>query len=173
MSTSINEQLAETQKDVEGEKSDLKSYLTERLASDDKILTALPGIVSKIVTEPETSEDEKSVEQWCNAIISFRTTEIKARVDAVYLHSLENDSQDVLLDATEDELQERKEALQAELETLHSEIASVAEMVVEHELRKPMMERKERKGRERIQARAAWLKYVCRMTRYYDCCSQQ
>jgi hypothetical protein len=138
----------------------LKSYLTERLASDDKILTALPGIVSKIVIEPEANEDEKFVDQWCNAIVSFRTADIKARVDAIYLHSLKNYSPDDLPEAPEEELRTRKEELQAELETLHSEIASVAEMVVEHELRKPMNDIKERKERERLQAKGAWLKYV-------------
>lgn len=138
----------------------MKSYLTERLASDDKILTALPGIVSKILTEPEASEDEESVDQWCNAIISFRTAEIKARVDVVYLQSLAKHSPDELPTIPESELQERKEALQAELETLHSEIASVAEMVVEHELRQPLNDIKERKDREQSQARSAWLEYV-------------
>jgi hypothetical protein len=160
VTTSINEQLSDTQRDVDAGKSALKIYLTERLASDDKILTALPGIVTKIVAEPEVNEDEQSVEQWCNAIISFRTAEIKARVDAVYLNRLENHSPNDLPDGTEEELQEGKAALQAELQTLHSEIASVAEMVVEHELRKPMMESKQRKDRERSQARSAWLKYV-------------
>lgn len=160
VSTSISEQLADTQREIETEKSELKTYLTERLASDDKILTALPGIVSKIATEPEISEDEKFIDQWCNAIISFRTAEIKARVDAIYLNSLTNRSPDNLPDASEDELRSRKAELQAEMETLHSEIASVAEMVVEHELRKPMNDIKERKERERVQARGAWLKYV-------------
>jgi hypothetical protein len=47
------------------------------------------------------------------------------------------------------------------MEELHSEIASVAEMVVEHELRKPMNEMKVRKDREVTQARGAWLNYVC------------
>ncbi|KAF2272485.1 uncharacterized protein EI97DRAFT_436864 [Westerdykella ornata] len=158
--TAINDQVADTQRDIDNEKSALKSWIKERLASDDKILANLPGIVSKILTEPVVSEDEKSVEQWCKAIVSFRTAEIKARVDTVYLRSLTNDSPDRLPNAPEEELRQRKEELQAELETLHSEISSVAEMVVEHELRKPMTDMKERKEREREQARSAWLNYV-------------
>ena len=82
-------------------------------------------------------------------------------MDTAYLKSLANSSPEDLPDAPEKELRERKAELQAELETLHSEIASVAEMVVEHELRKPMTDIKERKDRERVQARSAWLKYVC------------
>lgn len=160
VATSITDTLADTQREIDTEKASLKTYVTERLASDDKILTALPGIVSKIVSEPEASEDEKSVEQWCKAIISFRTAAIKKRVDAVYLTSFTNHSPSNLPNASKEELLELKEALQAELESLHSEIASVAEMVVEHELRKPINEMKERKEREISQARSAWLQYV-------------
>jgi hypothetical protein len=135
--------------------------LSERLASDDQILSKLPGIVSKLVAELEQSGDEKSIDQWCKAIVSFRTGEIKARVDAVYLNSLPDGSSNGSSDTPGEELKERKAALQAEMEELHSEIASVAEMVVEHELRKPMNEMKERKDREVTQARGAWLNYVC------------
>ncbi|KAF2002311.1 hypothetical protein P154DRAFT_462854 [Amniculicola lignicola CBS 123094] len=166
VSVSITDQLTDTQRDLDSEKSALKSYLAERLASDDKILTALPGIVSKIVTEPHISEDENSIDQWCKAIIAFRTSEIKARVDTAYLNSINQSSPDDLPKGSESELWEEKAALQAELETLHSEIASVAEMVVEHELRKPMMDIKERKERERTQTRSAWLKYVLSTLEY-------
>lgn len=157
----MTEQLFESQQEIETAKATIKSYLSERLASDDQILSRLPGIVSKLVTEIEASEDEKSIEQWCKAIISFRTSEIKARVDTVYLNTLAEHTTNGHSDASEQDLQERKAALQAELEELHSEIASVAEMVVEHELRKPMNEMKERRDREVTQARSAWLNYVC------------
>lgn len=166
LSTVIQEQLADTLRDVNAEKSTWTTYLTERLVSDDQILSRLPAIVSQILTELEISEDEKSIEQWCNAIISYRTAEIKAKVDTVYLTSLTNYSADDLPTASEGHLSERKAALQAELEDLHTEIASVAEMVVEHELRKPMTEMKERKGRENMQARSAWLRYVVTTLEY-------
>lgn len=160
MSTTISEQLADTQRDIDAEKSTLRSYLTERLASDDQILSRLPAIVSQIVTDPEVSEDEKSIEQWCKAIISYHTAEIKAKVDAVYLTSLIDYSPGDLPVASEEELEERKAALKAELEDLHTEIASVAEMSVDHELRKPMLDMQERKERDATQARTAWLNYV-------------
>jgi hypothetical protein len=129
-------------------------------------LSKLPGIVSKLLAEVESSEDEKSIEQWCKAIISFRTGEIKARVDAVYLNRLSDNISNGGSDTPDEELQQRKAALQAEMEELHVEIASVAEMVVEHELRKPMNEMKERQDREITQARAAWLNYVCMVQLY-------
>jgi hypothetical protein len=160
VATTITEQLTDTQRDIDAEKAILKTYLTERLSSDDQILSRLPSIVSQIVTEPEVSEDEKSIEQWCKAIISYRTAEMKARVNAVYLNSLSNYSPADLPDVPDEELSDQKAALQAELDDLHSEIASIAEMSVEHEIRKPVMDVKERKERERLQARNAWLKYV-------------
>nr|GFD54461.1 hypothetical protein [Tanacetum cinerariifolium] len=98
---------------------------------------------STIVTEAEISEDEKSVEQWCKAIISFRAAEVKARVDAVYLNNVSKKTNGSLPSVSDAELQQRKEALQAEMEELHAEVASIAEMVVEHELRKPMMDVRE------------------------------
>jgi hypothetical protein len=161
VSTAITEQLTDARREVDSEKSALKSYVAERLSSDDQILSRLPNIVSTIVTEAEVSEDERSVEQWCTAIISFRTAEIKARVDAVYLNSLSEKTNGRLPTGTEAELQQRKDALQAEMEELHAEVASIAEMVVEHELRKPMIDVKERKEKERALARTAWLNYVC------------
>jgi hypothetical protein len=152
--------LTETRREIESEKSTIRSYLSERFASDDQILSRLPGIVSKLVTEPEGSEDEKSIEQWCKAIVSFRTGEIKARVDTVYLNSLSKRPSNGRSHTPDGELKERKTALQAEMEELHSEIASIAEMAVEHELRKPMNEMKKRKDQSITQARSAWLKYV-------------
>ncbi|KAF1832560.1 hypothetical protein BDW02DRAFT_640729 [Decorospora gaudefroyi] len=163
---SITDQLTDTQREIDTEKSTLKSYLSERFASDDQILSRLPGLVSQIVEERKISEDEQSIDQWCKAIISFRAAEIKARVDTVYLNGVSQGSADALSDEPEGELKERKVALQAEMEELHSEIASVAEMVVEHEIRKPMTDRKDRRDRERTQSRTAWLNYVLSTLEY-------
>jgi NADP-dependent 3-hydroxy acid dehydrogenase YdfG len=80
------------------------------------------------------------------------------------LNSLSDQVSSDLSSASDSELQQRKQALQAELEELHVEVASVAEMVVEHELRKPMTDSKDRKEKERTLARAAWLNYVCTVT---------
>ncbi|KAF1926412.1 uncharacterized protein M421DRAFT_102468 [Didymella exigua CBS 183.55] len=160
VSTAITEQLADARREIDSEKSALKSYVAERLSSDDQILSRLPNIVSTIVTEPEFSEDEKSMEQWCKAIIAFRTAEIKARVDAVYLNSLSEKTNGHLASGSVAELQQLKDALQAEMEELHAEVASIAEMVVEHELRKPMLNVKQRKEKDRTLARTAWLNYV-------------
>ncbi|KAI2483470.1 hypothetical protein Ptr902_05787 [Pyrenophora tritici-repentis] len=162
---SVTEQMTDAQREVDHEKSSLKSYLSERFSSDDQILSRLPGLMSQIVTDPEVNEDDKSMEQWCKAIMSYRIAEIKARVDTVFLNSIGN-PQNGVAEESEEALKERKVALQAELEELHSEIASIAEMVVEHDIRKPMTNMKERRDRERAQARAAWLNYVLSTLEY-------
>jgi len=156
----MSEQLSDTQREIETEKSALKSYLTERFSSDDLILSRLPGLVSKIVTEPAISEDEKSIEQWCKAIVSFRTTEIKARVDTVYLTYVAQSPSDETSTTPDADCKERKAALQAEMEELYSEIASIAVMVVEHEIRKPVIETRDRNRKDKAQARTSWLTYV-------------
>lgn len=161
VSTAITEQLTDAQRELDSEKSALKIYAAERLASDDQILSRLPNILSTIIAESEVSEDEKSLEQWCKAIVSFRAAEIKARVDVVYMNSLSERSTTGLPGGSGPELQERKAALQAELEELHAEVTSIAEMVVEHELRKPIIEVKQRKEKDRALAQTAWLNYVC------------
>lgn len=158
VSAALVEQLNEAQRDVDLEKSTLKSYLAERLSSDDQILSRLPGIVSQIIAEDQVSEDEKSIEQWCKALVSFRTTEIKARVDAIFLDSL--NPYGAQPEVSGADLNDQKAALQAEMEELHSEIASVAEMAVEHEIKKPLTEMRDRKNRDKTQARGAWLNYV-------------
>jgi chromosome segregation ATPase len=159
--SSITEQLADAQRDIDAEKTELRSYITERLSSDDKMLAALPNIVSKLSAERSSDEDEKSIEQWCKALISYRTSEIKAKVETTYLKSLAEPVSEELKTLSEDELKERKEELKMELDTLHSEIAAVNEMVVEREFRKPITEMIAREEREREQARGAWFEYVC------------
>lgn len=124
------------------------------------MLSALPNIVSKLAAEPQSSEDEKSVEQWCQALVSYRTAEIKAKVETTYLRSLAEPCPDELQNLSEEELQTHKEELKNELDTLHSEIAAINEMVVDREFRKPITELIEREERQRKQARAAWFEYV-------------
>ena len=124
------------------------------------MLAALPSIVAKLATEPQSSTDEKSIEQWCRALISYRTAEIKSKVETTYLRSLANPSTGELRGMPEAELKAQKEELKNELDTLHSEITAVNEMVVEHDFRKPITELIQRKERQGAQARSAWFEYV-------------
>lgn len=86
---------------------------------------------------------------------------MKARVDTVYLNSLANYTEEDLPPVSPLELPALKAELQKEVEELRADIASVAEVVVAHELRKPISDIKERKQKDKVQAQSAWLKYVC------------
>ncbi|OCK82052.1 hypothetical protein K432DRAFT_349774 [Lepidopterella palustris CBS 459.81] len=160
VSSSITETLTEVQRDTKSEHSSLVAFTGERLASDDKILTALPNIASNIGSNTEVSSETKSIDQWCQAIASFRAAEIKARVDSTYQTKLLSRDDLSFVNGSQDELFVEKQALQGELETLYTEIASVAEMVVDRELREPIRQAKERSEGQRQQAQCAWLTYV-------------
>jgi hypothetical protein len=161
LSSSISSNLATATSEAKAEHAALLSYATERLSSDDRMLAVLPKIASNIAAQPPASNDTKAIDQWCKAIVSFRAAEIKARVDATYQLNLAKSATSELPDGDEGDLQAEKSALQEELESLHSEIAAMAEMVVEHELREPIVKTREIAEEQRRQAQRAWLAYVC------------
>ncbi|KAF2805414.1 uncharacterized protein BDZ99DRAFT_449957 [Mytilinidion resinicola] len=160
LSSSISSHLNTATHDTKAEHASLISYTTERLASDDRMLTALPKIASNIAASPPATDDAKAIDHWCEAIVSFRTAEVKARVDGTYLLNAASCPDSELPDETEEELRAEKAGLQEELETLYTEIAPLAEMVVEHELRKPIVSTRELAEEQRRQAQKAWLTYV-------------
>ncbi|KAF2489070.1 hypothetical protein BU16DRAFT_472447 [Lophium mytilinum] len=160
LSSSISSHLSTATHDTKAEHASLISYTTERLASDDRMLTALPKIASNIAAKAPATSDAKAIDHWCEAIVSFRAAEVKARIDETYLLNATNCPESELPDETEEELQAEKEGLQEELETLYTEIAPLAEMVVEHDLRKPIVSTRELAEEQRRQAQKAWLAYV-------------
>lgn len=158
--TSVTEQLAVAQKDTKSEVSTLVAFTTERLSSDDRMLAALPQITANIGTNPEIVGEAKSSDQWCRAIVSFRSAETKAKVDSTYQLNISGCVDSDLPTGSQEELLVEKKALQGELETLYAEIPSVAEMVVEYELREPLLRTKTFSEGQRKEAQRAWLIYV-------------
>ncbi|OCL13636.1 hypothetical protein AOQ84DRAFT_385268 [Glonium stellatum] len=158
--TSVTEQLTAVQQDVKSEVSSLQAFTIERLSSDDQMLAALPKITSNIGTNPEIICETKSSDEWCRAIISFRSADIKAKVESTYQLNLLSRADSDLATGSREELLAEKKELQGELETLYAEIASVAQMVVEHDLREPLLRTKMRSEDQRKEAQWAWLTYV-------------
>ena len=158
--TSVTEQLAAAQKDTKSEVSSLVTFTTERLSSDDRMLAALPQITANIGTNPKIIGEAKSSDQWCRAIMSFRSAGIKAKVDSTYQLNLSDCVDANLPTGSQEELLAEKKTLQGELETLYAEIPSVTEMVVEHELREPLLRTKALSEDQRKEAQRAWLIYV-------------
>ncbi|KAF2091762.1 hypothetical protein K490DRAFT_31952 [Saccharata proteae CBS 121410] len=160
----VDERVTYAQKRTKATLTALNSTATERLTSDDRTLAALNTMAPKLEATPNSEVDMKMVEDWCSSITSFRAASIRARVDRIFQENLspvrsEPDDQEAE-DSSVEEAGTEKEALKEELEVLHSEIASVTEMVVEHEARGPIRRLlKESEDREKDQQRR-WLVYI-------------
>ena len=124
VSTSVTEQLSAAQKDTKFEVSSLVAFTTERLSSDDRMLAALPQITANIGTNPKIVGEAKSSDQWCRAIMSFRSAEIKAKVDSTYQLKLSGCVDSNLPTGSQEELLVEKKALQGRSEEHTSELQS-------------------------------------------------
>lgn len=107
-----------------------------------------------------STPDAKSVEQWCNALTAFRTSEVRAAIDETLNNELRHATAGATRNTTDNANDDELRALHAELDTLRAEIASVTEMVVDHEYRKPILSGIERSKMSTIQSRKAWFDYI-------------
>lgn len=132
------------------------------MGSDDQILEAISKLKLRDSNQGESAKvDSKTVEQWCRSLVLYRTEEIKARIDAIYKSKLLDALDGTMESSNGNNSADGKDALQAELETLREEIASVSEMVVENDLRKPIMTSVERSSRNKTRSHRDWVEYVC------------
>lgn len=160
LSEAATDQLATLQREVKSSKASLLTSITERLTADDRLLTGIAKLAPKLQQAPEDYDGLKSVEQRCRALVAFRTAEIKTRVDALYRQSLHSYSGENVVRRSVEEFTAERDELKAELETLHAEIASVAEMVVEHELREPILRSLKRSKESQLAEQEKWSAYV-------------
>ncbi|KAF2098791.1 hypothetical protein NA57DRAFT_76030 [Rhizodiscina lignyota] len=162
---SINEDVSTTSDMVTSTVRSLATYASERLSSDDQTLEAISKLDLQNSQGPQMT-DTKIIEQWCRSLVSFRTAEVKARIESIYNSAVTEASEGAVDTSLDSNSQQEKDALQSELQTLREEIASVAEMVVENELRKPVVTFIERSASERVRAQREWLDYVLSSFRY-------
>lgn len=113
-----------------------------------------------------SSSDKKEVEQLSNTLVSLRCTSIRTRVDRIFQERLRSASRKNIPDRTLEEAQAEKEALKEELETLHAEIKSVAEMSVEHEFRGPINASIEQSQTQQQRLQQRWLDYILSTVEY-------
>ncbi|KAK3068409.1 hypothetical protein LTS18_000676, partial [Coniosporium uncinatum] len=158
LSASVKDQLLMSQKQTTNALQSLTAYATDRLALDNRKLEAMSDLSSKIDPISDHRTDQKVIEQWCQALIAFRALEMKTRVETIY-HTKLAESQNGAVHDGDAEPHAEKEALEAELQSLRDEIASVAEMVVDHDLRLPILTSVQNSERSREQSRQAWLAY--------------
>ncbi|KAK3068403.1 hypothetical protein LTS18_000677, partial [Coniosporium uncinatum] len=158
LSASVKDQLLMSQKQTTNALQSLTAYASDRLSLDNRKLEAMSDLSSKIDPISAHRTDQKVIKQWCQALITFRALEIKTRVETIY-HTKLAESQNGAVRDGDAEPHAEKEALEAELQSLRDEIASVAEMVVDHDLRLPIFTSVQNSERSREQWRQAWLAY--------------
>jgi len=150
--------LSQAQAAADSASTTVTACATERLAGDDRALAFLSDLGAKSSCREDVRIDLKSIDQWSRALAAFRASEVRSRVKTVYQTRL-YDTDSIHSMATEDATSQ-KEALKCELQTLFTEIASVAEMVVDHELRTPTLQSAARSKRERDEKQHEHLDYV-------------
>lgn len=155
----INEDASSTKNAVNSAIRSLATYASERLASDDQTLDTISKFDLQTSYAPPKT-DTKAIENWCQQLVSFRTSQTKARMEVIYRSALAEAAEGNVDTMPETELLQEKEALESELHTLREEIASVAGMVIENELRKPIVTAMERSESERVRSRREWLDYI-------------
>jgi hypothetical protein len=145
---------------VKSAQTSLSSSAAEILSSDDRAITQVPKILDALQQGDREDDDPKQIEKWCNALASFRATEVKHRLDHLQQVERGDPLPDHILDLKRDELRAERDAIKEELETLKAEIASVAEMVVQHDFREPLLRSKKTASQRGVGVGQSWLDYV-------------
>lgn len=109
----------------------------DQLAHDDRVLAKLERAAEHLQPIKANDAQREEISQLCKALVRLRSARIRSQVDAVYQEQLHKPATN---DAEQGDIQHAsdKAELQGELESLHEEIASVAEMVVDQQLRSPI-----------------------------------
>jgi hypothetical protein len=160
MLDSLKEDFSTSQSAVYGALKSISGYASDRLASDDQVLEA----ISALQLAPESTQgqpESETIEKWCRALVNFRTAEVKARVDVIYKSKLLEALEDEPPPLTKGEEAKGTAPLKVELESLREEIASVSQMVADHQLRKPTLRASERSAQASLQLRESSFEYVC------------
>lgn len=160
LSDAIGERVSSSQKQTKTAASSLTSTTNDRLTSDDRMLSALTKLASKVESSGDEQFEPQMIDDWCTSLASLRAAEIQTRVDRIFQETLLQPDGSDEADRPEEEALAEKEALKEELETLHAEISSVAQMGVEQELRAPILQTLEHGQGQQKRLQTRWLEYV-------------
>ncbi|KAF9637055.1 hypothetical protein BFW01_g7951 [Lasiodiplodia theobromae] len=166
LSDAINDRVSSSQKQAKSAASTLTSVVNDRFTSDDRMLSAVPKLSSKLELPSEEQFDSQAIDQWCASLVSFRAATIRARVDRIFHETLLIDDGSNEGERPEEEALAEKEALKEELETLHAEITSVAQMGVEQELHRPIVQTLEQGQGQQKRLQTRWLDYILASLEY-------
>ncbi|KAK7518378.1 uncharacterized protein IWZ02DRAFT_317461 [Phyllosticta citriasiana] len=166
LTDAITERVTSFSKQSKASALSVSSLASERLVSDDCKFGALSELSKKLDGATNGSSEKKEVEQLSNTLVSFRCASIRTRVDRIFQERLRSASRKNFPDRPVEEAQAEKEALKEELETLHAEIQSVAEMSVEHEFRGPISATIEQSQTQQQRLQQRWLDYILSTVEY-------
>ncbi|TKA64163.1 hypothetical protein B0A49_05755 [Cryomyces minteri] len=142
ISDTLNEQLSDAQRQANSAAALIPSFVNECLSADNRLLAGLSKLTPKL--KPLHKGDMNT----------------KSRIDRTYLEGLAHCDSIESPSASSGDQDTEMEALRQELETLHAEITPVLEMVVDHELRTPIIQGMELAARQETQSRQALMRYI-------------
>lgn len=128
-------QISDLEQQSKTTESDARQTVDSILKSDDKLLLSLQKLASDL--DPGRPEDEATItriRELCARLIKHTVEGIRAKLDRVYLEALSNAPDDHGVDEQE------INGLQEEVESLYSEILSVAQMSAEQQYLEPALQ---------------------------------
>lgn len=132
----IEFRIAELKQDGDPKGNELHQALDVILKSDDALLTSLQKLGWELnEPDPEEAKSTDKLRETCLRLIKITVETIRTRLDTTYLSALATAQQSRDGSADTDEM----DALQAELESLYSEILPVAQMAVEQQHLEPAL----------------------------------
>ncbi|KAL6884909.1 hypothetical protein HDV57DRAFT_491565 [Trichoderma longibrachiatum] len=117
--------------------SNLNGTLGEIFRADDKLLANLQKLGWEL-EQPDPDETSKldRLREICSRLVKITAQTIRAKLDTTYMETLvEAERSGRVKPSTDDEVK----ALEAEVESLHSEILSIAQLSVEHQYLEPAL----------------------------------
>ncbi|KAH0490730.1 hypothetical protein TgHK011_002186 [Trichoderma gracile] len=117
--------------------SNLNGTLGEIFRADDKLLANLQKLGWEL-EQPDPDETSKldKLREICSRLVKITAQTIRAKLDTTYMETLvEAERSGRVKPSTDDEVK----ALEAEVESLHSEILSIAQLSVEHQYLEPAL----------------------------------
>lgn len=161
LASTVNDDLLEIQKKNKSAQASLALSGSEFLNSDDRIMGRISKIVQALKQVQARGDRSEQVEKWCTALSSFRTALAKANVERTSKFDPKATIPSEIQCLSKDDLLNERAALIEELDTLKDEIASVAEMGVEHGFRQPINRSNDNKSVQMKETEKTWLEHVC------------
>ncbi|OAA71803.1 hypothetical protein LEL_09038 [Akanthomyces lecanii RCEF 1005] len=149
--------IEELKQDNGPESRSLRKSLDVILQSDDALLTSLQKLGWELSEpDPEEAKSTDKLRETCLRLIKITVETIRTRLDTTYLSALAAAQQSRDSGADPDET----EALQAELESLYSEILPVAQMSVEQQHLEPALQSISARSGQSLRKTASSLTYM-------------